>query len=158
MMEEHDILVGATFSSYADVRYAIDQYQIKEEVQLYVCDSRTLQGNPKRIPKLAQEAPEELVYYSLSYACVHGGRKSRSIGTGVRSKKCKIVRQGCAAHIHFKLDHTYKKLQVTSLGEVHNHVTTKAAFTLPSQQGHPSMVQEEECQIFHQVCASKTVV
>lgn len=152
-MAEQEIYVGATFSSFVNIKKAIDRYQSEEKVQLYISDSRTLQGNPKRIPKLAKAAPARLNYYSLTYSCVHGGRKFRSAGKGLRPNKCKSVRRGCPAHVHFRLDHTYKRLLVTSLREEHNHEIPRAALEL--RQGCSRMENQEEYLILQQVCGRK---
>ena len=85
-----------------------------KHVQLYISDSRKLQAMLTRTPKVAKEAPSELVYYNLTYSCIHGGRKFKSRGKGVRPNQ-QTFRQECCAKIFVKLDETYKYLKVTSL-------------------------------------------
>ena len=90
------IELGSKFSSFTDLKNAIELYQQQNHVQLYISDSRKLQAMLTRTPKVAKEAPSELVYYNLTYSCIHGGRKFKSRGKGVRPNQ-QTFRQECCA-------------------------------------------------------------
>ena len=62
--------LGATFPLFSELKDAIELYQQTKHVQLYIAYLiLRLQGAAKRMPKIAKEAPSELAYYSLTYAC-----------------------------------------------------------------------------------------
>ena len=65
------IAVGQTFPTFADLESKIEEYKAGNYVDLYMRNSRTVGA----------------VYYKVKYACVHGGRKFSSRGTGQRETK-----------------------------------------------------------------------
>ena len=77
------IELRVTFPLFSELKDAIELYQQIKHVQLYISDFRTLQGVAKHTPKIVKETPSELIYYSLTYVCIHGGRKFKSQGPGV---------------------------------------------------------------------------
>ena len=78
------IAVGQTFSTFADLESKIEEYKAGNYVDLYMRNSRTV-GAAKSRTSVALKP--ELVYYEVKYACVHGGRKFSSRGTGKRETK-----------------------------------------------------------------------
>ena len=81
------ILVGDLFNSYEELEAKITSYQKNNFVQLARRDSRTLDLARKRVPKCVKRANSALVYYSIHYACVFGGKKYKNEGTGQRSQQ-----------------------------------------------------------------------
>ena len=79
--------MGEAFSSYTDVEAKIKAYQREKFVQLNRRDSRTLAAAGKRVPKRVEGARIDLQYYSVHFACVFGGKKYKSEGTGKRARQ-----------------------------------------------------------------------
>ena len=52
-------------------------------VQFSQRDSRTLEAARKRVPKRVGVAKAELIYYSIYFTCVFGGKKYNNKGRGV---------------------------------------------------------------------------
>ena len=76
--------VGDTFSSYEEFESRIEEFEKLNFVQFTHRDSRTLKSAAKRVPRVVEKANKELVYYSIVLSCVHGGKKHKSEGSGVR--------------------------------------------------------------------------
>ena len=81
------ISVGDLFSSYEELETKISSYQKENFVQLARRDSRTLDVARKRVPKRVEKANPSLVYYTIHFACVFGGKKYKNEGTGQRSQQ-----------------------------------------------------------------------
>ncbi len=77
--------VNDKFSSYTSLEEKIKQYEKERYVQFAHRDSRTLEMAKKRAPGRVACAKKELVYYTIHYACVFGGKKYQKKGTGQRS-------------------------------------------------------------------------
>ncbi len=80
-------VVGESFSSYTELEEKIKSYQKEKFVQLTHRDSRTLENARKRVPKRVEGANGALVYYTLHFACMFGGKKYKNEGTGQRIKQ-----------------------------------------------------------------------
>ena len=76
--------VSECFSSYEEPAKKVDAYQKEKYVQLTHRDSRTLEAASKRVPKRVEIANKGLRYYSVHLACVFGGKKCTSKGSGQR--------------------------------------------------------------------------
>jgi len=74
--------VGDSFSSFAEVQTAVKELEDSRSLSLYIRDSRTVLAAKKKGVKRAVR--QELVYYSLQYACYHGGKKFTSRSKGSR--------------------------------------------------------------------------
>ena len=74
--------VGKEFSSFDELKDAIDKYQLSTYSQFYVRDSRTIAATAKRAPK--RRIKEDLKYGYLVYSCIAGGKKFQSKSTGSR--------------------------------------------------------------------------
>ena len=70
--------VGDQFSSYSDLTSRIKAFEKASSVQLSQRDSRTLEAARKRVPKRVEVAKAELIYYSIHFICVFGGKKYRN--------------------------------------------------------------------------------
>jgi len=75
-----NISVGDAFGSFNELEKAIEQYENTNFVKLYRRDSRTIAGLKKRCPK--RVVSSDLKYANITYACIHGGKKFKSRGTG----------------------------------------------------------------------------
>ena len=76
--------VGDTFSSYDDLKKKLAEFEKSHSVQLTQRDSRTLEAAARRVPKRVKNANTALVYYSISFSCVFGGKKYNNKGSGKR--------------------------------------------------------------------------
>ena len=76
--------VGESFTSYKCLQEKIKQYEAEKCVQFTHRDSRTLETAKKRVPGRVACANKELVYYTIHYACVFGGKNYQNKGTGQR--------------------------------------------------------------------------
>jgi len=79
---EFESVCGKHFESYGELQHWIETYQKENFVQFYISDSRTIAAAQKRLRK--RHLNSELKYYQLTFACVHGGRKYKSQGSGIR--------------------------------------------------------------------------
>jgi zinc finger SWIM domain-containing protein 3 len=79
-----NIKVGDFFGTFKEVQELIVSYEKFACVNYYISDSRTIENCSKIAPKIAQKAKKSLVYYSILYTCIHGGRKFKSKSKGVR--------------------------------------------------------------------------
>ena len=70
-----ELVVGESFSSYEELDAKIRSYQKDKFVQLSKRDSRTLEMAKKRVPKRVEGANPALIYYTIHFACVFGGKK-----------------------------------------------------------------------------------
>ena len=83
-MASSSLALGDAFSSFADVKKAVENYEKSNFVNMYVSDSKTLQAAAKSAPKVAQKANKELVNYIVLYTCINGGQKFKSQSKGDR--------------------------------------------------------------------------
>ena len=77
--------VGERFDSYDDLIFKVKAFKKAMSVQLTHRDSRTLEAAWKRVPKHVEVTKAELIYYSIHFACVFGGKKYKNKGTGQRT-------------------------------------------------------------------------
>ena len=76
--------VGDQFSSFLELDEKVKLFSAHHYTQLWMRDARTLDAARKRTPKRVQAVKPELVYYSVKYCCIHGGRHFKSSGHGQR--------------------------------------------------------------------------
>ena len=79
-----EFTVGESFSSYVELERKVKSYQSAKFIQLTHRDSRTLAMAKRRVPKRVEGANSALIYYTIHYACVFGGKKYKSNGTRQR--------------------------------------------------------------------------
>ena len=77
--------VGDTFASFDELSTKIKQVENDSSVQLYMRDSRTIEGAKKRMPRIAEKANSVLRYHSLQYCCVFGGKCHKTESRGIRA-------------------------------------------------------------------------
>lgn len=73
--------VGDLFSSYNELVDRLEVHTAESFVHYWRRDTRTVAG---AIMKTARNVNPALKYYSVRYACVHGGQKYAKKGTGQR--------------------------------------------------------------------------
>ena len=83
MAEDSNYFVlGQKFSSYDGLEEKIKAYEKKNFINnLWKRDSKTVAAAKKRLDRCLSN---EIKYYSLTYSCIHGGRKFRARGDGKR--------------------------------------------------------------------------
>ncbi|XP_078693414.1 uncharacterized protein LOC144923086 [Branchiostoma floridae x Branchiostoma belcheri] len=123
--------VGAIFHSYPDIEFAINDYQLRNFVQLYIRDSRTICGT--RRAKIKSFNPK-LKYSEITFACVHGGRKYKSHSLGARPNQ-KTFLMDCPVSLKFRVSPDGQTLIVKSFHEQHNHSVSQASFMSLPQRG-----------------------
>ena len=74
-MEVCSFSVGEKFARFDALKEKIATYEKDRSVQLYRSDSRTLEAAGKRVPLRVEKAKKDLVYYSVTFSCVFGGKK-----------------------------------------------------------------------------------
>lgn len=77
------IKIGTKFSSFEHLEKSIRDYQKEINCCFYIRDSVTRDRAPKK--NIKKVIAKQLRYYSLTYCCIHGGKKFVSKATGVRS-------------------------------------------------------------------------
>ena len=82
--ESFRFCLGESFSSYRDLQAKVKTYEKSAAVQLTHRDSRTLEGMKSRAPNRVKTANPQLVYYSIYFSCVFGGKKYKNKGSGQR--------------------------------------------------------------------------
>ncbi|XP_003240149.2 uncharacterized protein LOC100575956 isoform X2 [Acyrthosiphon pisum] len=125
--------VGDVFKTYADFEEALSQYKKSTFVDFYIKDSKTAKSQIRRYPKLANSS-EQLKYYYVKLACVHGGsyRKKNSC-QDLRSTSS--MRQGCEAYIYLIANAKGDALELTRMNDEHNHEKSETLFShLPNQR------------------------
>ena len=98
---------GDTFNSLSDLKTTINLVQDESNVQLYIRDSRTLNGS-KKIPKVVSFTPSHLKYYTLVYSCKLGGKYFKSSGSGLRNSKLVSLFPGLVTIIVKSICHVLK--------------------------------------------------
>ena len=70
-----NLSVGDNFSTFEELERKLQDVQDTTHIQLWYRDSRTLEGAKKRYPITVSKANTQLKYYSITLACVCGGRR-----------------------------------------------------------------------------------
>ena len=76
--------VGETFSSFASLQEKINKFKEENYCELYVRDSKTINNAARTLRK---SFSSEIQFYSIKYACVHGGKKFKQRGAGIRETR-----------------------------------------------------------------------
>ena len=72
--------VGVKYSTFEQLETAIKRYEEQKYVTLYRRSSWSIEADRKRAPN--RHFLEELLYYEVDLACVHGGREYVSKSKG----------------------------------------------------------------------------
>ena len=76
--------VGEQFASFELLNERVTEIEHRENLCLWKRDCRTVEKAKTKGVKRHMNA--DFVYYSVHYACYHGGRKFKSKSAGVRTK------------------------------------------------------------------------
>lgn len=76
--------VGETFSSFKELSDKLQNYQRENCVQFYKRDSRKIEKSAGRVTKTIKP---ELIYMSIRYKCIHGGKNYKSTTSGKRNAR-----------------------------------------------------------------------
>ena len=79
------IAIGDTFSSFQHLSEKKKSAEDASFVQLYLCDSHTLEAAKKRMPNIAAKANTNLKYYAIQYSCIFNGQNHKTESKGIRS-------------------------------------------------------------------------
>ncbi len=74
--------VGNKFSTFAEFEDRLESFEQQSYTQWWKRDCCTVERARKR---LVRYLSDDIHYYSVKYKCVHGGRKFKSKGEGIRS-------------------------------------------------------------------------
>jgi len=129
--------VGDSFSSFAEVKEAIEQLGEKTYTTFWKRDARTIESS-----KVVRPVESSLIYYQVLYACNHGGKKFKSSGKQIRQSY--TFKEDCPVHVRFKASSDGKALEVTSVQTEHNHVTSKAYQDIKSRKRVKSAAYRRE--------------
>lgn len=80
----HVFLAGETFDSFEELEERLRKHSEEDFVHYWRRDTRTIKG---ALMKTTRPLAARLKYYSIRYACVHGGQKFAKRGQGQRSKR-----------------------------------------------------------------------
>jgi len=83
IMQVCHLPVGEQFASFELLSKRITETEQRENLSLWKWDSRSIEKTKTRGVKRHMNA--DLAYYSVHYACYHGGRKFKSKSVGVRT-------------------------------------------------------------------------
>ena len=72
--------VGEAFGSYSELQDRISKYEQCKFVKFWKRDSRTMKA-----ARVRKYLSEDLVYYEVTFCCIHGGRPFKASGQGMRS-------------------------------------------------------------------------
>lgn len=76
--------VGEAFSNYDDLNSKITRFERKNFVKLWKRDSRSVEAASKR---LNRDLSDKIKYYEVTFCCIHGGKKFKAKGEGIRTTK-----------------------------------------------------------------------
>lgn len=84
VLSNYVFLSGETFSSYEQLENRLKKHSEQDFVYYWRRDTRTIKG---ALTKTSRPLAARLKYYSIRYACVHGGQKFAKRGHGQRTKQ-----------------------------------------------------------------------
>ncbi|RUS72192.1 hypothetical protein EGW08_020041 [Elysia chlorotica] len=128
------IVRNAEFTSFLQLRDAIEKYQKENCVQLIVKDSKLLKAESTRkvIPKVYHLVNQDLMYHSITYTCkCHGELRQRP---GTRMKNVGQKRLNCPVYIRLKLSPDLQRLVLFDLYEEHNHEIDRTTCQMTPRQ------------------------
>jgi hypothetical protein len=77
--------VGDTFSTFEGLEEFIKKFENANSCQLYKRDTRSIEAARKK--GIKQKIKEELKYYRIVIACIHGGRVFKTTASDKRPKQ-----------------------------------------------------------------------
>jgi len=77
--------IGQQFLSFDELNREVQSRHKSRFGQVYIRDCRSIVAAAKRAPDRCANIPDELKYYDVRYCCIHGGKKFKSQGSGLRT-------------------------------------------------------------------------
>ena len=84
MSDTLSLKIGDEFPSFHAFQDAFSSFCSKNAVSTYIWDSQKIATARKRGIK---KSKEELVYYSIKFGCVKGGKSFKAKGKGIRDTR-----------------------------------------------------------------------
>lgn len=138
--------LGDRFTCFTEFEERLQRHSAADFVNYWRRDSRTVNG---ALLKTARPIADCLRYYSVLFACVHGGQKFGRRGHGHRNKP--TMRCDCPAHISLRATKCGQQLEVVAVCNRHNHpVTESGARALPQNRRLPVSVRSVVLQMMQQ--------
>ncbi|XP_043270291.1 uncharacterized protein [Venturia canescens] len=121
--------VGAKFDSITQIEESILAFGKEKFCFFYKRDCETIEKCRKR--GITRWLNADLKYYYLKYSCIHGGKKFKSVATGIRLSS--TFQKKCEAMFSFTCSSDGKYLQLTKLIETHNHICSEKLYNFLPQ-------------------------
>ena len=80
--------ISEQFKSFQSLEKKISSYEKENFVKLWISDSRSIGAAQGRVKRKLRE---EIKYYELTDACIHGGKKFRPRGKGARQTSLVVL-------------------------------------------------------------------
>ena len=74
--------LGERFQSFAELEEKLKRYEALTFTKFWKRDSRTVEAARRRMNRPLADC---IVYYEVTYRCIHGGRKFKARGKGKRA-------------------------------------------------------------------------
>ena len=119
--------VNDKFTSFDELEKKIAYYSKRNYVDLHRREARTLQTALKQ-RKISEERAlkkAELLYYEVTYACIHGGRKKYT-PRGKNVRKTSTFQCGCPFQISLRLSDDGQYLVIKQIIDRHENHSTDA--------------------------------
>ena len=80
--------ISEQLKSFQSLQEKISSYETENFVKLWIRDSRSIGATQGRVKR---KLSEEIRYYELTYACIHGGKKFKPRGKGARQTSLVVL-------------------------------------------------------------------
>ncbi|XP_033123264.1 zinc finger SWIM domain-containing protein 1-like [Anneissia japonica] len=127
--ETYGLIVGAEFSTWAEFKTVMEQYEANVHVKLILADTRKV--HTANVAYRREGAPlydEKFKYAYARVTCKHHG-KYRSKGSGKRPNQ-KSYKTNCPMHFILSVDRVKDKMFIRSGNFTHNHPTDEGVAKL----------------------------
>ncbi|EFA08202.2 hypothetical protein TcasGA2_TC005829 [Tribolium castaneum] len=111
------VFVGKTFNSYSELTSFVSQYELFQRQKFWKRSSRKISSTPN----IKRFINPELIYYEITYSCIHGGEKYKSRSKGLRKSISFRFEAPCNAFIKLRASREGDCLEIKSFNEEHNH-------------------------------------
>ncbi|XP_044252681.1 uncharacterized protein LOC123003763 [Tribolium madens] len=116
-MAAQTVFVGKTFNSYDELTLFVSQYELFQRQKFWKRSSRKISSTPN----IKRFINPELIYYEITYSCIHGGEKYKSRSKGLRKSISFRLEAPCNAFIKLRASREGDCLEIKSFNEEHNH-------------------------------------
>jgi hypothetical protein len=77
--------VGDEFESYVSFELRLRAHEELEKCKYFIRDSKTIQAARKK--QISRPLNAAIKYYLLKVSCIHGGKKFKKRGSGIRNSR-----------------------------------------------------------------------